>query len=163
MLLFSTLALLVGLAGAPEAKSKDPCQDEKSSIVVDTKKHRLFLCLENATVGTYRVAIGKGGTPKRKQGDSKTPLGRYALGKPRPSKRYGTFIPVGYPTRKQREQGYTGSAIGIHGPDRSVAWLGALTLLTDWTQGCVAVGTDSTIDEIAAWVEKNGVKRIRLL
>jgi murein L,D-transpeptidase YafK len=162
MLLSSILALLVGLAGAPEAK-KDPCADEKSSVVVHTKKHRLFLCLENATVDIYVVAIGKGGTPKRKQGDNKTPLGSYGLGKPRASKRYGTFIPVGYPTQKQREQGYTGSAIGIHGPDRDFAWLGALTLLTDWTQGCIAVGTDTAIEEIAAWVKKNGVTLVHIL
>lgn len=154
--------VLLALAGAPEAPV-DPCEGEEASVVIETKKHRLFLCLEHTTVGTYRVAIGKGGTPKREEGDSKTPLGSYALGKPRPSRRFGTFIPVGYPTRKQRNEGYTGSAIGIHGPDRDFVWLGALTLLTDWTQGCIAVGTDASIEKIAAWVEKNDVTRVRIL
>jgi murein L,D-transpeptidase YafK len=162
MLVFSTLALVIGLAGAPETK-EDPCEGDEAAILINTKKHRLLLCWEHTTVGTYGVAIGKGGTPKRKRGDNKTPLGSYALGKPRPSKRYGTFIPVGYPTWKQRNRGYTGSAIGIHGPDRSFAWLGPLTILSDWTQGCIAVGTDDSIEKIAAWVEKNDVKLVHIL
>jgi len=162
MLLSPALVLVFGLAGAPEQPT-DPCKGEESSIVVDTKKHKLFLCAADTTSGTYRVAIGKGGTPKRKLGDKKTPLGRYALGKPRASRRFGTFIPVGYPTQKQRSEGYTGSAIGIHGPDRSFGWLGALSLLTDWTLGCIAVGSDAAIEEIAAWVEKNDVALVHIL
>jgi murein L,D-transpeptidase YafK len=72
-----------------------------------------------------QLRIGHGGVGKTKAGDGKTPAGTYTLGQPRPSSKYGLFIPIGYPTVEQRKQGMTGGAVGVHGLDRRVKWLGA--------------------------------------
>lgn len=98
---------------------------------------------------------------KTRQGDAKVPLGEYRLGRPRASSEFHTFIPVGYPTAAQRRRGYTGSAIGVHGPARGWAKLpAALNTATDWTLGCVAVGSDGQIRELAAWVDRRRARRI---
>ena len=90
---------------------------------------------------------------KRKKGDKKTPLGKYYLSPPRPSvSGVRTFIHVGYPTLRQRSKGFTGGAIGIHGPRRD----GRLRS----TLGCISVKTNDDIDEIASWVDAHDVEKI---
>lgn len=144
----------VSLTTPAWAEPNTACPGQATIIHVDTRTHRLRLCENGRTVADYRVAIGSAGTPKRKQGDKKTPTGRYRLGKLRPSARYRSFIPIGYPTAEQSRQGYTGSLIGIHGPKRAFAWAGKWSTYVDWTQGCIAVGRDADIDEITAWLGK---------
>ena len=104
------------------------------------------------------VALGSGGLDKRWEGDGKVPLGAYPLGAPRTSKAFHRFIPVGYPTPSQRRQGFSGGAIGIHGPSR--AHNGPLSTGMDWTLGCIAVGTDDEIDRVARWVKESKARRI---
>jgi len=111
-------------------------------------------------VASHRVALGSGGLGKQKEGDGKTPLGRYGLGAPRQSQGYGIFVPVGYPTPAQQKLGFTGSAVGIHGPPRGAG--GALTTTVDWTAGCIAVGTDAEIEAISTWIRARHVKTVRI-
>ena len=55
------------------------------------------------------------------QGDRKTPLGSYPLGKPRLSEQFGIFISIGYPTLEQRRnEKNPGGAVGIHGPPHPI-------------------------------------------
>ena len=137
-----------------------PCEGLHTSLLVDTKNHKMWLCQENKSVGEFEVALGKGGVDKRKRGDKKTPLGAYALGSPRPSDRFHTFIPVSYPTQEQVSNGYSGSTIGIHGPLRAFKRFGSMTTWYDWTSGCLAVGTDENISEIAQWIKEQKVNKI---
>jgi len=149
--------LLAGrLSGASECPPGDPL------VLVDTATHRLRLCENGVAVRVFRVALGRGGTGKRKEGDNRTPLGVYPLGMPQPSSRFGTFIPVGYPTQEQAAAGLTGTDIGIHGPDQQFAFLGRATVSADWTAGCVAVGSDAAIQAIAEWVLAKHVGSIEL-
>jgi murein L,D-transpeptidase YafK len=97
-----------------------------------------------------------------KEGDNKTPLGMYAIGTPKPSARFGVFIPVAYPTKEQAAAGLTGAEIGLHGPDRHFRFLGRLNVWLDWTAGCVAVESDEAIHEIAAWVKAKRVGFVQL-
>ncbi len=136
------------------SSTEDMCTGRADSIVVLLEKERLYLCSKDKTEGEYLVSIGRNGGGKKKRGDRKTPVGRYTLGTPRPSEKYHIFIPVGYPTREQKEKGYTGSAIGIHGPRQSFRWLGRLNTLFNWTQGCIAVAKNREIEEIARWVKR---------
>lgn len=112
----------------------------------------MALCESGQPVREVSVAIGGGGVDKRREGDRKTPLGRYALGKPRDSAKFHKFIAVGYPTPAQRAGGRTGGDIGIHGPSRRYQWLGAVRNWVDWTAGCIAVTSDEVIDQITSWV-----------
>jgi murein L,D-transpeptidase YafK len=158
-MLLSTLVLLT-LVARPTT-SPGPCASLGSAILVQTAAHALTLCEAGQTGETFRVALGTGGVGKQRQGDAKVPLGTYPLGTPRASSSFGTFILIGYPTPAQRRAGFTGSAVGVHGPLRS-ARLRASEENTafDWTLGCIAVGSDDEIERIAAWVREKRVTRI---
>jgi murein L,D-transpeptidase YafK len=115
----------------------------------------LWLCDGTVATKSFNVRLGKGGVGKSREGDGKVPLGSYALGKPRKSKKFGLFIPIAYPTAQQKAQGYTGGGVGIHGPHRSVAWLGRLVNTFDTTDGCVGLATDDETREVANWVNEH--------
>jgi L,D-peptidoglycan transpeptidase YkuD (ErfK/YbiS/YcfS/YnhG family) len=152
----STAAMALGSSGSP-------CTDRGTSVVIDLDRSRLWLCEAGVSVGRYRVALGQGGIAKRKRGDKKTPVGTYSLRPGRSSPKYHRFLAVGYPTARQRAQGYTGSAIGIHGPKRGLGWLGPLGSMVDWTLGCIAVSTDAQIEAIEAWVNTSGARKVHLV
>jgi murein L,D-transpeptidase YafK len=134
-------------------------------VVVDTRAHQMHLCDAGKVDRTFAVALGARGVGKQREGDNRTPLGRYGLGSPRASKSFHIFVPVGYPTREQARLGFTGGAIGIHGPPRGYGTLAQLAMLVaqDWTAGCIAVATDAEIEAVAAWVRAREVKDVRLV
>lgn len=150
---------------APSETSPDPCRARRTSVIVDTESRRLHLCRRGVTDASYPVNLGQGGLGKRRQGDQKTPLGRYALGTPRASvSGFTWFVPVGYPTEAQRQRGYTGGAIGIHGPpDWMPSQVIDLAFATPWTDGCIMVRTRAEIDAIRAWLLEHPAKTIEIL
>lgn len=133
----------------------DVCQGRGTSIVAFGDSQVLFLCKNGHEVDNFDFSMGRGGTGKTREGDLKTPLGTYPLGRPRSSDRFGTFIPVGYPTAAQKAKGYSGSDVGIHGPDRRFRCAGFLNVSINWTQGCMAVADDTFIERIASFVKQN--------
>lgn len=141
-----------------------PCASSSSAHVsVDLKAHRLYLCTLGKPYGSsFDIRIGHNGIGKQKEGDGKTPIGTYVLGKVRPSKRYGLFISIGYPTVEQKQWGSTGGAVGIHGPDRRIAWVGRAVNWFDTTDGCVGLASDEDMKTIGAWIGKTKAHRIRL-
>ena len=150
---------------APAAAGSGPCRPAETAVVVETGPHRMHLCERGAIARSYVVALGVSGVDKRREGDLRTPLGTYALGPPRASRSFHLFVPVGYPTPTQARLGYSGGAIGIHGPPRGLGVAARLLALvaTDWTAGCIAVATDQEIDEVAAWVRAREVRQVRLV
>lgn len=136
----------------------EPCAGRGTVLYVEAAQRMLWLCEAGKAREALPVALGRGGLDKRVEGDAKVPLGEYLLGAPRRSQAYGLFIPVGYPTPGQRRQGFTGGAIGVHGPPR--AYQGPESTSIDWTLGCIAVGTDDEIHRVAAWVEAARPRRI---
>jgi murein L,D-transpeptidase YafK len=129
----------------------DPCARHGTVLLVQARQRVMSMYERGRRTGAHRVSMGQGGIGKQREGDHKLPLGRYSLGRPRPSREWHLFIPIDYPTWAQRKAGYTGSAVGIHGPPRCCQ--GPTTADTDWTYGCLALGTDKELDEIAAWVK----------
>jgi hypothetical protein len=164
VLLAGTGALAAGLLGRrdPPVAGGQTCAAPDARIVVDLASHVLALCDKDKLVEAFSVRLGRGGVGKTREGDGKTPVGTYDLGAPRPSNRYGTFIPVGYPTDEQKKMGYTGGAIGVHGPPREVKWMGSLVNSFDLSDGCVGVARDAEIQRIAAWVRAASVRTIEL-
>jgi hypothetical protein len=145
----AALALTAPAAGAEDAL---PCPSSGDTIVVLTRERALWLCRGGSPTAQFAVAIGRGGVGKRRRGDGRTPLGRYALGVPRPSARYGTFIPIAYPTPAQAARGFTGAALGIHGPPRGMDVSSHPVTALDWTLGCIATGSDEDLGAIADFV-----------
>jgi len=157
----AALALAAGLSGNAAA-ADELCAGRGTNILVRVDDHRLYLCEAGKTVESFPVALGRGGVGKTRTGDRKTPLGVYGVGAPRASAKFGTFVPVEYPTAQQRAAGFTGSDVGIHGPARMAAWLGRWSTWVDWTQGCIAVGTDEEIGRIAAFVRDRKPAAVRV-
>jgi L,D-peptidoglycan transpeptidase YkuD (ErfK/YbiS/YcfS/YnhG family) len=155
---------LIPFPSPSPSPSSSPCAPRETAVVVDTRAHALHLCNAGKIDGTFAVALGIKGVGKERQGDNRTPLGSYGLGPPRASKSFHIFVPVGYPTPAQARMGFTGSAIGIHGPPRGYSTLAELAMLVsqDWTAGCIAVATDAEIEKVAAWVRAQEVKDVRL-
>ena len=146
------LLLLVLSHRAAAGEVPRPCPTSGDAVVVVTRTHALWLCTAGAPGRRFAVALGREGVGKRRRGDGRTPLGAYALGAPRASPRYGTFIPISYPTAGQAVRGFTGGAVGIHGPPRGMAAPGYPVTETNWTLGCIATGTDEEIEAIADFV-----------
>ena len=169
LLSIAVLALLYGgvLAGAAIwARADVPhenCPSEDAVVQVDTRTRVLSLCRAGHEDGHFRVALGRNGVDKRRDGDGRTPRGRYPLSPARASARYHLFLPVGYPTKDQLKYGYTGSAIGVHGPHKAFAWLGHATVWPDWTLGCIALGTRAEVRHVSRWVRQNAVGEILIL
>ncbi len=136
----------------------EPCAGKGTALYVKATERVLWLCESGKAMDSLPVALGRGGVNKRVEGDAKVPLGEYRLGSPRASKSYHLFIPVGYPTASQRRKGFTGGAIGVHGPIRGSR--GPIATAGDWTLGCIAVGTDDEIGRVADWVRMTRAHRI---
>lgn len=145
----------------------DPCSKlsggQDAALIADTDVQILFLCKGGVSVADYDFSMGRNGVGKRVLGDKKTPLGTYPLGAPRGSDLFKVFIPVGYPTKVQKQRGYSGSDIGIHGPSRPFRCAGFLNDSVNWTQGCIAVASDVFIKEIGRFVQDNQVKELTIL
>ena len=149
------LALARWQSGEAHARPSTPCPAHEIAVVVNVSTRILSLCEQGKAQREFPVALGIAGVGKRQQGDHRTPLGVYPLGPPRPSSQFGTFIPVGYPTPRQVALGFTGTAVGIHGPPRANVSDGPRNTDVDWTWGCIAVGSDPEIQAIAAWLRKH--------
>jgi L,D-peptidoglycan transpeptidase YkuD (ErfK/YbiS/YcfS/YnhG family) len=147
--------------GAPSVACP-PSNAAHPFVFVDTRRHGLALCEHDRAASVFSVRLGHRGTGKTREGDGKTPLGEYPIASSVPSSDYGLVIPIGYPTPAQHRQGFTGSAIGVHGPIRRARWLGHLVNLFDTTDGCVGVATDDEMDRIASWVRDHDVRWIRI-
>ncbi|MES2964812.1 MAG: L,D-transpeptidase family protein [Bdellovibrionota bacterium] len=141
----------------------NPCLGRGTSLVALSKFHLLYVCENEVAVDNYDIAIGSQGTGKTVEGDRKTPIGVYSLGTPRKSDLFGFFIPIGYPTRAQAARGFTGEAVGIHGPVRDFRCVGFLNVVFDWTAGCVAVADDGYVARIAKWVKAHPKATITIL
>ncbi len=150
------LALL--LAGNPTPQDVDTspsaCPPTGDVVAVFTRKRELWLCRGGVETARIRIALGRAGNGKRRAGDNRTPTGTYPLGTPRPSPLYGTFVPIDYPTPEQARAGHTGAFVGIHGPPRGLSEPEYPVTAVDWTQGCIATGTDPDVEAIAAFVRR---------
>lgn len=160
---FIPLLLLALLSSSPALSVAGDCRANETAIVVDTRTHQMHLCGDGRIERTFVVALGMRGVGKQREGDNRTPLGRYGLGAPRASQHFHIFVPVQYPTPAQARLGFTGGAIGIHGPPRGWSFAELASLVAqDWTAGCIAVATDEDIEAVATWIRRHGVKDVRL-
>jgi murein L,D-transpeptidase YafK len=125
-------------------------------IVVSKARKRLFLFQGQKAVGSYPVALGKQAGPKTAQGDLKTPEGRYENCRLMRTSTFYKAILITYPNPQERQKGYTGGAIEIHGLPRLPYGLenfaGSWIIWLGYTEGCIMV-TNRHMDEIIAAVK----------
>jgi murein L,D-transpeptidase YafK len=156
----------IGAIARADLVASPPCTAGETYVHVRTQEHTLYLCENGKVRESYPVTLGATPGAKQRQGDHRTPLGRYRLNAPRRSDNFAWFVGVGYPTPQQRAQGYTGSAVGIHGPPRKLARIGVrvpdFVLAMNWTDGCVAVGSDGEIEAIVEWLKRAKARTIAI-
>lgn len=91
-------------------------------------------------INSFRICDFSGGLgPKRVEGDFKSPEGFYTVRSSQlnPDSHFNKAINIGFPNQFDRENGYNGKYLMIHGNCVSI--------------GCYAM-TDTSIDQIYAWV-----------
>lgn len=122
-------------------------------VVVDKGERTLSLLANGRVLKTYPVSLG--GAPaghKRREGDERTPQGRYVLDYRNPRSFAHLSLHVSYPdsadvARARAEGVPPGGMIMVHGIRNGLGWMGRLHRLVDWTDGCIAV-TNGEMNEI---------------
>jgi murein L,D-transpeptidase YafK len=153
------LAVAVGAAIVSEAFWAHPRIDPfpagttADRLVVEKAAHKLSVYSHGVLLRTYQVSLGRAGLDaKQREGDQRTPEGRYLIDRHNPSSGFHKALHVSYPSQadiaRARAGGYPpGGDIMIHGIRNGLGWLGRAHLLSDWTAGCVAV-TNEEIDDL---------------
>jgi|ERR1700722_3892509 murein L,D-transpeptidase YafK len=144
------LAVSVSCASAGQIL---PAGAKADSVVVLKKERSLALISQGKVLKTYKVALGGDPVgPKSRQGDHKTPEGKYVLDRRNAHSRFYRAIHVSYPDAKDlaaaRKLGVSpGGDVYVHGLPNGYSWVGSGHRLKDWTDGCIAV-TNVEVDEI---------------
>ncbi len=151
--LISVLVILT--ACSPKTQDTPEKLPPIDNILVKKAERKLFLRHGNDIVRSYHIALG--GRPeghKTREGDNKTPEGRYKISGRNPGSLYHRSLRISYPDANDRAQAKAlgvspGGDIMIHGyPNRSSDFLFYFVhKFSDWTQGCIAV-TNDEIEEI---------------
>lgn len=145
----------IGLARATVTDSTGSLAD---SVVVYKTKRELHLLKDTDTLRTYIIALGKNPVgAKDRQGDAKTPEGRYVIDWHNPNSKYYLSLHISYPGPADRQRAARlgmdpGGDIMIHGLAPKYARVGRKHRLYDWTNGCIAV-TNEEMDEIWGMVK----------
>ncbi len=123
-------------------------------VVVRKGERRMDLMNGEQVLRSYRVSLGlQPQGPKEREGDFRTPEGRYHLTRRNPRSDFFLSIQVSYPSERDlqraRANGWEpGGAIMIHGmPNRLKHDPDYYT--RDWTDGCIAV---SNSDMLEIWL-----------
>ena len=149
------LVLFCGLAGTGLVGAADiplPSSAVADKVVVLKSERKLMLMKNDKLLKTYRIALGTDPLgPKTRQGDHKTPEGRYLLDRHNQRSQFHRSIHISYPnaddrTRARRLGVSPGGDIFLHGLPNGYEPSDNQTF-EDWTDGCIAV-TDPEIDEI---------------
>ena len=122
-------------------------------VIVEKAARQMMLMSGTETVRTYDIALGDSPVGhKQREGDERTPEGRYILDWRNPNSAFHLSIHISYPNANDRAAaasgGYSpGGDIMIHGQPNGFGWWSWLLQGIDWTDGCIAV-TNADMDEI---------------
>jgi len=122
-------------------------------VVVHKSTRRMYVYAHGSVLRSYVIFLGHDPVgPKFREGDHRTPEGRYIIDHHNPHSAFHRSLHVSYPSDADaahaRAAGYPpGGEIMIHGLRNGGGWLGRLHLVPDWTDGCIAV-TDPEMDEL---------------
>jgi murein L,D-transpeptidase YafK len=150
------LSIIAAAAAAICANSEPaplPTDAKVDLLVVEKANHKLLAYSHGALLRSYSIALGGDSSdPKSRQGDRRTPEGRYFIDAHNANSSFHRALHVSYPSaadiERARAAGYDpGGDIMVHGIHNGLGWIGRAHRLMDWTAGCVAV-TDPEIEEL---------------
>ena len=113
----------------------------------------MTLYSDGLPIRTYEIALGFGEPgAKTREGDGRTPEGRYTISGRNPQSDYHLSLRISYPEPRDIAVAEAlgvppGGDVMIHGTRNGWGWFGAAARSIDWTAGCIAV-TNDEIEEI---------------
>jgi hypothetical protein len=106
-------------------------------VLVDKSAKKLWLMRDGTRLYEADISLGKNPVgQKRREGDQRTPEGRYRLDWRDAGTDYHRAILVSYPSKADRARGAAGGEIMIHGQKHFWRWFTKSPL----TNGCIGVG-----------------------
>lgn len=123
------------------------------SVLVDKSERKMWLIIQGQKFREYDIALGDNPSGhKEREGDERTPEGRYVIDYRNPQSSYHLSLHIDYPRQKDREkaasQGVSpGGNIFIHGLPNGMKLMPDNMKGVDWTNGCIAVNNQE-IEEI---------------
>jgi len=148
MAVISSLLICTGSLAVPHRADR---------VLVIKNEKRMVLMNNGEIIKSYRVALGRNPAgPKIRQGDCRTPEGRYVLDHRNSHSRFYRSIHISYPNSDDiagaKKRGVNpGEGIMIHGLPKGFEDLGDVHAGRNWTKGCIAVSNEE-MDEIWAMV-----------
>jgi murein L,D-transpeptidase YafK len=169
--LLMSLALVPGLTSA---KADD------ISLLLSRSTHTLYVKQGTDILKRYKVALGSGGRyAKMREGDARTPTGKYKIMQIRDSDRFHLFMQLNYPNIQDAKRALIekeitkaeynsvldahifgqqppqnlvlGGAIGIHGIGLESKEKVKIHQNIDWTEGCIAL-RNAEVEELSQYV-----------
>jgi murein L,D-transpeptidase YafK len=121
-------------------------------VIVTKANRRMELYREGALVASFKVSLGL--VPmgqKQREGDFRTPEGRYRLTRRNAQSDYFLAVQVSYPESIDlalaRKNGWApGGSIMVHGLPNLMRYSRERYLTTDWTDGCIALSNEDMLD-----------------
>ena len=121
-------------------------------VLVVKSEHRLYLVREGQRYRSFKISLGLNPSgPKEREGDFRTPEGRYVLDGRNARSDYYLALHVSYPndtdSYRARAHGVApGGAIMIHGLPNTPRKPASYYLSNDWTNGCIALSNDDMLE-----------------
>jgi murein L,D-transpeptidase YafK len=140
---------------APAARSTIQQVPTATEVVVHKSARRLELWRGSTLLRSYRVSLGlRPEGHKQREGDFRTPEGRYLLDSRNPRSDFFLSIRVSYPNERDRARARKagvppGGLIMIHGLPNEPRWTPEHYAREDWTDGCIAL---SNADMMEVWM-----------
>jgi murein L,D-transpeptidase YafK len=145
---------VTGLFGSAVAEDRNPTTgpDRADYVVVDKSDRKLYLYRAGRVLREFDVSLGLvPNGPKQREGDFRTPEGKYSLGGRNVNSDFFLSIHVSYPNEadraRARAQGVDpGGEIMIHGWPNEPKYDLRRYQGADWTDGCIAVSNSDMVD-----------------
>jgi murein L,D-transpeptidase YafK len=147
-----TIALCLLLPCSVKAIVSDNPLVLADQVLVVKSERRLYLLRDGKRYRSYPVALGQQPIgPKEREGDERTPEGRYTIDGRNPASAYFLSLHVSYPSatdivRAQQHHWKPGGAIMIHGMPNAPKHPMKHYRETDWTDGCIALNNDDMVE-----------------
>lgn len=148
-----TVALVVtAVAGGAAADTADTAGIEPDRIVVIKSERKLMLMAGDEVLRSMNIALGlmpRGA--KQREGDFRTPEGRYFIEAKNPDSDFFLSLKVSYPNLEDRAVARRlgvdpGGQIMIHGLPNEPTYGESAYNGWDWTDGCIAVSNSDMVD-----------------
>jgi murein L,D-transpeptidase YafK len=146
------LAAAVALAAPVAVNATSEVLRPADQVLVVKSERRLYLIRDGQPFKSYKVALGLAPTGhKEREGDFRTPEGRYLLDARNTDSEFFLSIHLSYPNdqdeaRARHHHWRPGGSVMIHGlpnvPKRPLDYYRS----ADWTNGCIALTNDDMLE-----------------